>query len=171
MTASTDTTAALREALTGLKPSQAIAVEALATGSTHAEAALAAGVERETVSRWLGHHPGFQAALEAFRSASAAEQADRTRELRNRAVDVLTAVLETGEPDPRLALAVLHATSPEVERRPRTARQLLREAELAVGAALVAPALSTFDEMVGTTPPDREAAVRVISDDAGLFDS
>lgn len=51
----------IRERLSTLTPAQAVAVAALAGGATHAEAAQAAGVARETVTRSLAHHPAVRA--------------------------------------------------------------------------------------------------------------
>ena len=70
-------------------PAQQTAAEALAIGATHTEAAEAADVARETVTRWLGHHPGFRAALDLYRATLATEQADRARRIRGKALDVL----------------------------------------------------------------------------------
>ncbi len=48
---------------------QHIALRVLADNGTHQEAADAAGVQRTTVTDWANHHPGFQAALNAFHQA------------------------------------------------------------------------------------------------------
>ena len=52
-----------RNRLLQVTPSQEVAIDALLSGATHAEAAQAAGVHRVTVTRWVNHHPGFQASL------------------------------------------------------------------------------------------------------------
>ena len=64
-------------------------MDALAAGSTHAEAAAAAGVARETVTRGTGHHPGCRAALDLYRYALAAEQADAACRIRRKALDTV----------------------------------------------------------------------------------
>ena len=66
-----------RAALLELTAAQQVALELHASGRTHATAGEAAGVTRETVCRWAGHHPGFRAALAKYRAALAAEQALR----------------------------------------------------------------------------------------------
>jgi hypothetical protein len=83
--------------LLSLSPTQALAVEALAAGSTHAEAASAAGVARETVSRWAKHHPGFQASLNLHREALGVEQADRLQRIGAKALVVIEAALDEGD--------------------------------------------------------------------------
>ena len=95
----------LRAALVDLTPAQALAAHALATGSTHDEAALAAGVRRETVTNWVNHHPGFQAALDRYRHALETEQLDVARRIRGKALVVVEQALDTG--DLAAALAVL----------------------------------------------------------------
>ena len=102
-----DTFDDLRVALIGLTSPQQVAIEALVAGATHAEAATAAGVARESVTRWSGHHPGFQATLNMYRSALATEQADFARRIRGKALAAIDQQLD----DVSLAdaLAVLRA--------------------------------------------------------------
>ena len=97
----------LRTALIVLTPAQQSAVEALATGATRDDAADAAGVERETVSRWANHHPGFRTALNLYRSTLAMDQADLARRIRGKALDVIERHLDNA--DLAAALAVLRA--------------------------------------------------------------
>jgi hypothetical protein len=99
--------ARLRSALLDLSPAQQLAAEVLAAGSTHAQAAEAASVTRETVTRWSGHHPGFRAALDLYRTTLAAERAEKLRHIRDRAIDVVAEQLDTA--DLATALAVLKA--------------------------------------------------------------
>jgi len=103
----TDDLDAVRAALLSLTPAQQAAVEALATGVTHREAANIAGVCRETVTGWVGHHPGVRAALETFRVALATEQANKARAIRGRALAIVEAQLDGA--DLAMALAVLRA--------------------------------------------------------------
>lgn len=114
----------MRTALLTLTPAQQCAAEALATGATHAEAAEAATVARETVTRWLGHHPAFRAALDLYRGSLAAEQADRARRIRGKALEAVEAGLDAGSIDP---LAVLRAVAAPAEAgvQVRTADELL----------------------------------------------
>lgn len=95
----------LRAALLDVTPAQALAAHALATGSTHDAAALTAGVQRETVTRWVNQHPGFQAALGCYRHAVAVEQVDAARRLRGKALAVVERHLDAD--DLTAALAVL----------------------------------------------------------------
>jgi len=99
------TTNDLRTALLELTPGQQIAAETVASGATHAAAAEAAGVHRETVTRWAGHHPAFRATLNLYRATLAAEQSDTARRIRGRALAILEAQLDTA--DVPTALAVL----------------------------------------------------------------
>jgi hypothetical protein len=96
----------LRAALLDLNPAQQAAVESLAAGATHEQAAEAAGVVRETVTRWVGHHPAVGAALNLHRAVAAEDQLDRTRRIRAKALAAVEAQLDAGTLDP---LAVLRA--------------------------------------------------------------
>jgi hypothetical protein len=49
-----------------LTPPQRTAIVKLTSGSTHVEAATAAGVSRMTLYRWLKHDPAFQCAFNAW---------------------------------------------------------------------------------------------------------
>lgn len=121
----TDTdTDQLRAALLTLTPGQATAAEALATGSTHAEAAELANVARETVTRWAGHHPAFRAALDLYRTTLATETADRARRLRRKALDAAEAALEAGTLDPLALLRAVPEPTGQAH-RPHSAAELL----------------------------------------------
>jgi CRP-like cAMP-binding protein len=84
----------LREALTTLSPAQVRAVTALVGGATHVEAAQAAGVARETVSRWLAHHPAMRAAITEAQVAAVAEHVIALADLRTRATNVAVMALD-----------------------------------------------------------------------------
>ena len=56
-----------------ISPVQAFAIEALASGATVTAAAGAAGVARETVSRWVHHDPVFIAELHNIQAEMAAQ--------------------------------------------------------------------------------------------------
>jgi hypothetical protein len=84
----------LREALTTLSTAQLVAVAALADGATHAAAAQAAGVARETVSRWTARHPGFRVALDETRHALWHEQSLTIARVRAQAADTIAAALD-----------------------------------------------------------------------------
>jgi uncharacterized lipoprotein YajG len=49
-----------------LSPAQRTAIIRLTSGDTRSEAAIAAGVTRTTLYRWLNHDPAFQAAFNAW---------------------------------------------------------------------------------------------------------
>ena len=115
----------LRTALLTLAPAQQTAAEVLATGATHAEAAEAANVARETVTRWLGHHPGFRAALDLYRATLAAEQADRSRRIRSKALEAVEAGLDAGSIDPLAVLRVVQISSDASPPAPGTAAEFL----------------------------------------------
>jgi len=89
----TASVATLREALTTLSPAQVRAVTALVGGATHAEAAEVAGVARETVSRWLAHHPAMRAAISEAQVSAVAEHVIALADLRTRATAVAVTAL------------------------------------------------------------------------------
>lgn len=97
----------LRAALVELTPAQALAADALATGSTHAEAAEVAGVTRETVTRWTNHHPGVREALDRYRHALAFDAATAACRIRGKALAVVERHLDGDTDDVSVALAVL----------------------------------------------------------------
>jgi hypothetical protein len=91
-----------------LTPQQETAVDLLASGKTVTDTATAVEVTRQTVSEWLNHHPGFQAALNGRRQELWAGMTDRLRGLLPKALDVLTQELEGETPLPA-AVHVLKA--------------------------------------------------------------
>ena len=157
--------AALRARLIAVTPKQQRAVEALATGATHAEAAEAAGVDRKTVTRWKGYHPGFQAALSAWQSATASEQIQKVRRIRSRALDIIVTRLEDEGTDVATALTVLNAITIDTVGRPSppdTPGKLLDEAIKSTGYALPSlPPPDFFNDPLGhNRPSDAERAER-----------
>lgn len=117
------------ELLATLTPAQAVAVEQLTSGATHADAAAVAGVARETVSRWVSHHPGVRAALDSARYASSIETIDRVAAIRSRALDVVAQHLDTLDPSDPVSLAVAVTVlkvlpAPVVAERPEPAQTL-----------------------------------------------
>jgi len=118
---------ALRAALVELKPAQAIAAEALATGSTHAEAAEFAGVNRETVTRWANNHPAFREALDRYRHALTDENTGGACRIRRKALAVVERHLDD-DADLSTALAVLRVVpAPELDRLDSAAERLAAE--------------------------------------------
>lgn len=54
------------------------AVNALIAGGTHEDAALASGVHRVTVTRWVNHHPAFVAEMNRVRADLASKTQARS---------------------------------------------------------------------------------------------
>ena len=77
-----------------LTPQQETAVDLLASGKTVTDTAAAVEVTRQTVSEWLNHHAGFQAALNRRRQELWAGMTDALRNLLPQAVEVLKHELE-----------------------------------------------------------------------------
>lgn len=97
----------LRQALLSLTPAQQVAVEVLSAGGTHQAAAEVACVSRETVTRWAGHLPAFQATLNLYRAALVGDQIDTARRIRGKALSALEAGIDDGSVDPLAVLRVL----------------------------------------------------------------
>jgi hypothetical protein len=91
-----------------LSPQQETAVDLLASGKTITDTAQAVEVTRQTVSEWLNHHPGFQAALNSRRQELWAGMTDVLRGLLPKALEVLKRELEGETPLPA-AVHVLKA--------------------------------------------------------------
>lgn len=83
--------------LTTTTPTQDIAIDVLASGGTTADAAEAADVSRQTVSKWRNHHPGFQAALNLRRRDLNQERADRIRDLDAQALATVATAIDNGD--------------------------------------------------------------------------
>ena len=101
----------LKSALLQLSAAQQVAVEALAGGATQTAAAEAAGVARETVTRWSGHSPAFKAALNRYRSTVVEEQVDTACRIRSKALSAIETALDEGEIDPLAVLRVVAEAS------------------------------------------------------------
>ncbi len=97
----------LQRALLRLTAAQQVAVEALAGGATQQAAAEAAGVTRETVTRWAGHIPAFKATLNLYRLTLVSEQIDTARRIRGKALNAIETALDAGEIDPLAVLRVV----------------------------------------------------------------
>ena len=81
-----------------LTPQQETAVDLLASGKTVTDTATAIEVTRQTVSEWLNHHPGFQAALNSRRQELWIGMTDTLRGLLPKALEVLKDELEGEHP-------------------------------------------------------------------------
>ena len=134
----------LRRALLELNPAQQVAVEALCSGSSQQTAAEAAGVSRETVTRWLGHLPAFKATLNLYRATIASEQVDAARRIRGKALRLVEDALDHGDIDPLAVLRVVTDSSASIG--PTEAESLL-DAEMTRTRAELPP-----------TPPPRGLA-------------
>jgi hypothetical protein len=91
-----------------LTPQQETAVDLLASGETVTDTAQAIEVTRQTVSEWLNHHPGFEAALNGRRRELWNGMTDTLRGLLPKALEVLKCELESETPLPA-AVHVLKA--------------------------------------------------------------
>src|SRR5664279_5509729 len=80
-----------------LTPSQSLALEVLVGGGNHEEAALAAGVHRVTVSRWLRLHPAFIAAWNETRTEVHREMLQRLRVAMNAAAGAVLPARSPGK--------------------------------------------------------------------------
>lgn len=88
-----------------LRPAQAKAIAALATGSSVVDAAREAGVDRTTVHRWLREDYDFQAAWNRLQAELEAEARVRVDRIAFSALDSLEQAVTGG--DHRIALAIL----------------------------------------------------------------
>lgn len=89
--------------LTTTTPAQDLAIDVLASGGTTDDAAEAADVTRQTVSKWRNHHPGFQAALNTRRRDLNQERADRIRDLDAQALASVAIAIDNGDTAAALA--------------------------------------------------------------------
>ena len=83
--------------LTTTTPAQELAIDVLVTGGTTTEAAKAAGVTRQTVSKWRSQHPGFRAELNTRRRELNQERADRIRDLDAQALATVAEAIDNGD--------------------------------------------------------------------------
>ncbi len=151
----------LRAALLELTPGQQIAVEALAGGATQQDAAEAAGVTRETVTRWSGHVPAFKATLNLYRAALVSEQIDTARRIRGKALSAVETALDDGSIDP---LAVLRVVADPSDSIGPTVPEAILDAEMnrtRVGLPPTAPPRgldAQLEELANPGPCDIERA-------------
>lgn len=89
-----------------LSEQQLTAIDLLVTGKTMQDTADAIGVQRPTVSQWVNHHAGFQAALNRRRQELWQDLTDGLRALAPKAVQVLAQALD-GDEAVSVALSVL----------------------------------------------------------------
>jgi hypothetical protein len=80
-----------------LSEQQLTAIDLLVTGKNLQETADHVGVQRPTVSGWVNHHAGFQAALNKRRQELWGDLVDGLRALAPKAVQVLGQALESAE--------------------------------------------------------------------------
>jgi hypothetical protein len=91
------------EALHRLTERQVLALDALLTGATHAEAAELAGVHRVTVTKWASRHPAFVAEMNRRRGERTDAVADAVLDVTLKAVGVARSAVEAGDADAALA--------------------------------------------------------------------
>ena len=87
------------ESLRQLSGPQVTAIGELMSGGDHQQAADAAGVHRVTVSKWVNHHPEFQAELNRRRKELLDQRADRIRLMDEIALEHLHKRIEKGDDD------------------------------------------------------------------------
>ncbi len=92
-----------------LTPQQAVAVDALVTGSTVTHAAETVKVSRQTVSEWLHHNAAFQAALHARQRELWAGHVERLRSLVPKAMDALEVAVSDEKQGVAAAVHILKA--------------------------------------------------------------
>jgi hypothetical protein len=151
-----------------LTPQQEMAVDLLTSGKTVTDTATAVEVTRQTVSEWLNHHPGFQAALNQRRQELWADITEGLRALLPRAVAVVAQALEGEEP---LATAIhvlkccgLYGTllAPSGPTDPQAIALAMRMAEdtrqHAAEEAEIAIKRRNFDRMLSALAADPTAA-------------
>ena len=91
-----------------VSPKQDQAIALLITGKTVTEVAEVVEVRRQTVSEWLHHHPGFQAALHQRQRELWQGASEQLRALLPKALEVVTKALD-GEQALPAAVHVLKA--------------------------------------------------------------
>jgi hypothetical protein len=92
-----------------LTPQQAAAADLLAFGATVTDAAATVEVSRQTVSEWLHHNAGFQAALHARQHELWQGNAERLRSLVPKALETLEGSLSDEKQGVAAAVHVLKA--------------------------------------------------------------
>jgi hypothetical protein len=109
-----------------LSPKQILALNALVSGKRIHEAAVAAGVNRRTLTRWL-QSPLFRAAFNAELKHLSQQASRRSALVTIRALDALDRIIASGE-DPALvikaALAVFQHRPPPIEYGPITPQDI-----------------------------------------------
>jgi hypothetical protein len=89
-----------------LDDQQEAALAALLAGSTHAEAAVACGRHRVTVTRWANYDPTFIAEWNRRRLELAKSTAERLRSTAVRAAEAVAAAIEAEAKEGRAAVAL-----------------------------------------------------------------
>jgi hypothetical protein len=156
MTAKTKRKAAANDSLTTVSDSQSLAIDCLATGGMTIEAAEAARVTRQTVSKWRNHHAGFQAELNRRRAELNEERQDRIRDIDGQALDVIREAVADGNLTASLEWArmrklsevdvdrigstnadeILHAHAAEVRSRPENQDSVTKMLEESFGGGI-----------------------------------
>lgn len=92
----TPATTADYDPLHDLSPKHLLVLDALDSGSTHEQAAAAAGVHRVTVTKWATKHPAFIAERNRRANERARLVAERVESVTTRAIEVVGNAIEEG---------------------------------------------------------------------------
>ena len=143
-----------------LSDRQRVAIESLMAAGTQTDAAVAAGVTRQTVNSWVNHHIGFIAELNQRRHEQTQLTAQKLQTAISAAIDNIEDRIKQG--DFTLAMQLLKLVSvdhllPLLAAGPRT--PLSVENQLA---------FTTYGEMLmsATQPPSAQFLVQDLSDSA-----
>lgn len=88
-------------------PQQEAVIAALLEGKTQRQAAALAGLAEETISRWKRNDPVFLAMLNQRRDEAWALHLDAARKLKQKAVEALSELLDSGDDTTRLRAAAV----------------------------------------------------------------
>ncbi len=100
--------------LTDLTPQQLQAIDFLMLGYSHRQVGESVGLSRETITRWMLYHPGFQAEINRRRREMAENSLDRLRDLLPKALDTIEDALddENNQNRCKIALELLKTAGP-----------------------------------------------------------
>ena len=145
------------QSLLRLTESQVRAVDTLDAGSTHAEAAQAAGVNRVTVTRWVHHHPEFKAELNRRRLERLEIVSARSEGVTDRAIDVVGQAIDEGNVG--TALAWLRMTLTPSWSMPRNGTSSLKPLTATEIIAHAAELVAMHEPMQALTAIYRQEAI------------
>jgi hypothetical protein len=153
------------QSLLDLSGSQLTALEIIETGGTHAEAANAAGVHRVTVTKWCHHHPAFI----AERNRRQIERAERVAVITDtatiRAIEVVSALIDTGDAETAMKWLRLVAPRQFTTNQVRVSHSGQVTAQDVIDAIAETEAMSS--PMAVLTDSYRESAITSITRELG----